>query len=540
MDRSLKEAASELEARLSANTERRFPVMGLRGAASALMLREMAIRLARPIVAVTSLAGEAESLATETAFFLDEDAQADGATRRVHLLRSWEVKPMAQISPPPDAQVAQLASLYALLRQEAPVVVTSAEALMTKTIPRAIFNESIVKVALGDRFDLDVLIDALASCGYQRVPQTEEPGDFSVRGGIVDAFSPLYRSPIRIELEDDLVISIRHFDADSQRSAEELLEATITRTRYVPPSALKDAKLRDDVALRAAEIGMVRKEAGELAETLENGLLFPGAELLMPYVYGRPLDSIFDYLPPNSLLWMIDAGRIVAEANRYADLIANQASVAAEKPAFHPPVESMFLNTHEFERAIGNFTAVEVGSLITMAAPREGWAAPVEVKAQPSLKLGGHDPGNPHAPPSFEPLATELREVQRGQGRSLMVVEGANQMARLRRHLEAWDISVNSECKSFAALLEWPDFRPAIMEGEISSGVALQSDGLYIYSEEEIFGEPRVRRRKRPTGKGALLNLEELKPDDFIVHIDHGIAKYRGLRHLKVADVEGD
>ena len=68
----------------------------------------------------------------------------------------------------------------------------------------------------------------------------------------------------------------------------------------------------------------------------------------------------------------------------------------------------------------------------------------------------------------------------------------------------------------------------------------LQHDGIYIYSEEDIFGEPRARRRSRPVTKGALLNLEELKPDDFVVHIDHGIGRYRGLQHLKVADAEGD
>ena len=78
-------------------------MMGLRGAAGALMLREMRLRLTRPIVAITSTAPEAEALAAEAAFFLDEAADADAATRRVHLLRSWEVKPMAQLSPPTDA-----------------------------------------------------------------------------------------------------------------------------------------------------------------------------------------------------------------------------------------------------------------------------------------------------------------------------------------------------------------------------------------------------------------------------------------------------
>jgi len=145
---------------------------------------------------------------------------------------------------------------------------------MTRTIPRTIFNESIVKVAIGDSLDLDALVEALAACGYQRVPQTEEQGDFSVRGGIVDAFSPLYRDPIRIELEDDVITSIRHFDADSQRSGAELVEATITRTRYVPPSALKDPAAR---AGHAASRGNRHGAQGgrELSEALENGLLFP-------------------------------------------------------------------------------------------------------------------------------------------------------------------------------------------------------------------------------------------------------------------------
>ena len=85
-------------------------------------------------------------------------------------------------------------------------------------------------------------------------------------------------------------------------------------------------------------------------------------------------------------------------------------------------------------------TAVEVGSLVTVAAPREGWAPPIEVKCEPSLRLGASSLTGPRTPPSFEPLATELREVQRGQGRALMVVEGASQAARLRRHLEAYDL----------------------------------------------------------------------------------------------------
>jgi len=540
LERSLKEAVSELKARLESGNYRRVPVLGLKGAAQALMLREAVLALGRPIVAVAPQAAEAESLAAELGFFLDEPADADPVSRRVHLLRGWELKPLAQLSPAVDIQGAQFAALYALQRSPASVIVTSVEALMMRTVPRTRFADSIVKIAPADAIDLDTLVDALAGLGYQRVPQVEELGDFSVRGGIVDVFSPLFHDPLRIELEDEIVVSVRRFEAGTQRSLGVMPEAVIIQTRYVAGGALKDERVRNQIALRAADIGLVRKESGELLELLESGLLFPGAELLMPFLYGGALGTVFDYLPDTALAWLIESGRGLAAAHHYAGRVEAEASSTQERSVFYPPPEALYLTAAEWERTLEGRIAVETGSLITVAPPTAGRSIPIEVGAQPALKLASTELEGRHAPPSFEPLATLLREVRRTQGRALMVVEGPNQAARLRRHLEAYQIEVNADCKSFAALLEWPEYRPAIMEGELAAGVGLPHDGLYLFSEEEIFGEPRVRRRPRPVAKGALLNLEELKPDDFVVHIDHGIGRYRGLKHLKVADVEGD
>jgi transcription-repair coupling factor (superfamily II helicase) len=114
VERSLKEAVSELEARLERASERRFPVMGLKGAANALMIRKIALTLNRPLVVIAPLAAQAEALAGELAFFLDQPSDADAATCRLHLLPTWELRPFAQVSPPSDLQAAQLAALYAL------------------------------------------------------------------------------------------------------------------------------------------------------------------------------------------------------------------------------------------------------------------------------------------------------------------------------------------------------------------------------------------------------------------------------------------
>ena len=540
VERSLKEAASELKSRVERGTERRFPVMGLKGAANALMIREAALAIDRPIVVISPQAAEAEALASELEFFLDQPHDADAASSRLHLFPTWELRPFAQLSPPSARQAAQLAALFALARTPAPLIVTSVEALMMRTIPRVAFEQSVIRIAFAERFDLETLVDALSGMGYQRVPQTEEPGDFSVRGGIVDVFSPLHHNPIRFELEEDLVTSIRFFDPASQRSLGEVEEATIIRTRYVPAAALRDQALVDRVALRAAEIGMVRKETGELLETIENGLLFPGVEALTPYLYADGLQSVFDYLPANTLAWLIEPGRVLAEAERLVERIEAEASAAQAKPIFFPAPNALYLQLEEFERAISGMAAVEAGSIVTLQAPREGWAPSIDVKAQPSLRLSAVELTGARAAPSFEPLAAELKEIRRGEGRALMVVEGPSQAARLRRHLEAYDLEINVECTSFAQMLEWPDFRPVIMEGEVAAGTVLQRDGLYVYSEEDLFGEPRARRRTRKTGAGALLNLEELRPDELVVHIEHGIGKYRGLKHMKVADLEGD
>ncbi len=158
-------------------------------------------------------------------------------------------------------------------------------------------------------------------------------------------------------------------------------------------------------------------------------------------------------------------------------------------------------------------TAVEVGSLVTAWLPREGWGAcRSRSPCAAALKLSSAQMSGQRHAISFEPLAVELKAVQQSQSHAVMVVEGANQAARLRRHLEAYDLDINLDCKSFPELLDREDFRPAIIEGEISAGVVLEADGIYVYSEEEIFGEPRAHRKTKPRAEGhGALNLEELR-----------------------------
>ena len=165
MERSLKEAATELKARIEAGHERRFPVMGLKGAANALMLRQAAVTMPRPLLVIAPLASEAEALAGELGFFLDQPPECDAAQAKVHLLPAWEIRPFAHLSPPSDIQAAQLAALFALRRTPTPLVVTSVEALMMRTIAVRTFEDSVIRIALAESLDLEALVDTLSRHG---------------------------------------------------------------------------------------------------------------------------------------------------------------------------------------------------------------------------------------------------------------------------------------------------------------------------------------------------------------------------------------
>ena len=126
----------------------------------------------------------------------------------------------------------------------------------------------------------------------------------------------------------------------------------------------------------------------KFADALENGLLFPGAELLTPYLFGRPLDAVFDYLPPDTVAWLVEPGRVFGEAERFSERIATEAAAAQAKPSFYPAPEAVYLRIEELEKSLSQMIAVEVGSLITCARPREGYALPIEIKcaAEPETR----------------------------------------------------------------------------------------------------------------------------------------------------------
>jgi len=177
-------------------------------------------------------------------------------------------------------------SLYALVYEECPVVITSLDAVFLRILPKEAFVRSLDYLAAGEDVDRDLLLRRLEVMGYRRTSLVEEGGEYTVRGGVIDLFPPLYEAPVRLEFWGDRLESIRLFDSLSQRSRNPLDDVVL-----IPAGEIIRDKQNVDRA----------RSMGRLPRTPDEETGFPGEEAWLNHFYGR-LDTLFHYLPENGLI----------------------------------------------------------------------------------------------------------------------------------------------------------------------------------------------------------------------------------------------
>jgi transcription-repair coupling factor (superfamily II helicase) len=528
----------QLEQFLSGNWTGSKRIQGLQGGARAYVLALVAARARRPVLVITSSGREAEKLFGDLTFFLGEDRALAPLRKRLHLFPSWEVLPFENLSPPADNIAGRLEGLYKLVEESAPILIATPAALMQLVIPKEALKQSYLYLVAGQDLSRESILDHLVQWGYQPVPLVEERGDFGARGGIVDLFSPGYRQPIRLEFDGDRLESMREFNPATQRTEqlqEEMLllpmkEFSLKRT------GLQETMRRLDQ--RAVELEMGRRERNNLLESLRAGIPFPGIEFLAPYFFPN-LVPVFSYLPRETLIWLDGADRIEAEAERFSQLAWDRNSKAKEERRLVPAVEALYLNEHQWREALQPFSQVQGESLAVMAASERAQETTLTVETylttdvRQETALRGKEA-------SLTPLVERLKTWE-GE-KVVMVAPTQGDAARLRELLGHYDIGLPLIEEPAPTVLERTDFKRAILCGHLSQGFRVPEARLNLITFDEIFG---TRKREPATAATSypshfLTSLSELKQDDYVVHLDHGIGVYRGLKFLKVADVEGE
>ncbi|MGH7809416.1 MAG: hypothetical protein ACREP5_03960, partial [Candidatus Binatia bacterium] len=412
-------------------------IQGLQGGARAYLLALVAARTSRPIVVVTSSVRQAESLYEDLSFFLGENRALPPLRRRLHLFSSWEVLPFENLSPHPDNIAGRLEGLYKLVEESSPVLISTPAALMQRVIPREALKSSYLYLVAGQDLARETLLHHLVQWGFQNVPLVEERGDFSVRGGIVDLYSPGYGRPLRLEFDGDRLESIREFNPGTQRTEQVLEEMLLLPMKEfsLKGSGLAEGLRRLDQ--RAMELEVDRREKNNLLASIREAIPFPGIEFLAPY-FCPPLVPLFAYLPSETLIWLDGADQVEAESERFGRLAWNRYERAKEEHRLVPAVESLYLSEHELRDALQPFSQVQGEALNIMAASERAQESTLTLKSFLTVNVR-HEAALRGKEISLAPLVEQVRNWQ-GE-KIIFVAPTKGDAVRLGEILEAHELS---------------------------------------------------------------------------------------------------
>ncbi|HWP65621.1 MAG TPA: transcription-repair coupling factor [Candidatus Limnocylindria bacterium] len=504
---------------------------GLRGSSPAYALAQLLATERRPVVALLPDAAAAETFVAELRFYLGETAATTPLTRRIHLLPAWDVPPFEPLSPSREVLAARAEGLYHLLETPDPVLVTTPDGWGQRCMARETFRAAVSYLVAGEPINRDELAERLIDWGYHRVPLVQDPGELAVRGGIVDVFPAGYARPVRFELLGDEIEHLRSFDPSTQRSEGELEDVLLLPVREFSRASLSAASARR-VEERAEELGVARGERRELVEAIRAGLVVPGLDHLLPYLHDR-LDVLADHLPPHTLIWLQGAADVEASAERWWARLDEFAEAAARAGRVFAPPQALYVTGTAWRATLEGRRRVEVEALD--AADHDTIRA-----ASYTVDLGAARAAAERERP-LAPVAAQLAAWGEEGTRLVVVASGPAHRDRLAGLLASHGVAVTPSDLPFPEALATPGRGPLGLVGDLTRGMRGPADGLVVVTESELLGDERPRRRARRERLDDLLSsLAELKPDDFVVHVDHGVAIYRGLRHMQVAGLEGD
>jgi transcription-repair coupling factor (superfamily II helicase) len=484
---------------LPAAAERvRWPA--LPGSSAALAVADAARRHAGMVLAVCSGEQQAARLEEELRFFLA------GEHPVVHL-PDTEVLPYDHFSPHQEILSARMAALDRLPRMARGVLVTTADALIQPLAPRAWLEGRRFELRAGDTLPPHPFRERLAAAGYQSVSEVQMQGEFAVRGSLIDLFPMGSEQAFRIDLFDDQVESIRALDAETQRSTGTVREIRLMPAREFPtdPSAIEAFRKR----YRAYFAGDPARS--RIYSDVSKGLMPGGIESWLPLFFERP-GALFDYLPPGCLVAeMADLEGALAEDWKQIEERHERLSGDLERPLMKPA--DLF------------------------ARPAQALARLAEL---PRVALASPTAGGPCVP--LAGGAERVRALLAESGaRVLFVAESPGRREALLAWLKPLGITPR-------AIERWPQFfdegtRYALALGPLQDAFALP-EGRAVVAEAQVFGltaPVQQKRRARARDPETLLrDLSELRDGSPVVHVQHGVGRYRGLQRLDSGGVTAE
>ena len=490
---------------------KRTAVGPLVGAAESDAISELA-KTTPLILVITATTAAAHNLASELPFFLNDD-------REILLVPDWETLPYDNFSPHEDIVSDRLKALSRLPTLESGVVIVSVTTLMHRLAPRHFIDAGVLSLKTGETLNAEQFVRNLTRNGYRSVDTVFEHGEFATRGSLLDVFPMGSDEPLRIDLFDGEIESLRSFDPETQRTAQRLERIDLLPAREFP--------LHTD-AIERFKIDWYRSFDGDpercsVFNEVSQGRAPQGAEYYLPLFFDE-CHSMFDYLPVDTPVVMV--GNNFSSANRFWDEVNRrfeEYGVDPRRPLVEP--HRGFIAVEELYAAIGKHCVLEF---------RDSAEAPLH------FTLDTYTP---------EPFSSEedFRNVS-GVGKLSVLLKAHESPVLLsvesagRREIILE--SLTKEGLQAEPVDSWETFQASgaalgITVTDITRPLFTSPEAPALVSEDQLFGQRVAQKRRRKTAdetdtQAIIRDLTELRAGLPVVHLEHGVGRYIGLEKLTI------
>jgi transcription-repair coupling factor (superfamily II helicase) len=495
----------------------------------------------RPLLIVVDGNKQAEALQEALEAFFALLVSGDRAGPQA--LPALDILPLQNLSPHAEILEERATGLWRLATGRAPITVLPAASALLRIHPGDFYRQLAVKLRVGDEIPLEELISHLESIGYERREPVEMVGEYSVRGGILDVFSPESPKPVRMDLFGDQVESIRRFEPESQRSIMRVDDCVLLPlTEYQKSRPL------------LAELNELMRETGIPGRDLPPpGEPFPGWELVAAMARHRPA-SVFS-LPERPVVVWDEPEQVRGAAER----LWTRLEQIERSPAYDP--EKVFFRWEELERQTAAFPQVSLRELDLSAGPVEQvlWPAtaappPPQAGGDPATAEAIHIPTRPcmafHG--NMQVAIAEARNLVEAGSRVAFFASSTGEVERVADILNEYGLAYqlgleqNESTPAYLAERAYVAGESAsvyLIKGLVRHGSAFPNSRLVAFGCEDLFESSDLVARA-PASKSALAtfsaDLIDLKPGDYVVHAEHGVAQYLGLREIAQGEASGD
>ncbi|MCL4801682.1 MAG: DEAD/DEAH box helicase, partial [Burkholderiales bacterium] len=485
----------------------------LHGSSDALALARLTAQ-SRPLAVVCASALDAQRLREEIPWFAPD--------LRVALFPDWETLPYDAFSPHHDLVSERLETLYRVTQGECDVLIAPATTALHRLPPADYLAAYTFFLQRGAKLDAARLRRQLALAGYAHVTQVVAPGEYCVRGGLIDLFPMGSAVPYRIDLADDEIDSIRTFDVDTQRTIYQTQEIRLLPAREFPMDDAARTRFRQ--RFREAFEGDVTKSP--VYKDVSSGVPPAGIEYYLPLFFERT-GTLFDYLPAGATIALHHDVHAAIEAfwrdtdSRYKLLRGDR-----DRPLL-PPAE-LFLRAEDFFAAARGLARIDLHAVPLSRHDADVFAT----QALPRVAVERR---------AADPLHLLKAHLAASPARTLVLAESPGRRETMLEYFAEYGLQP-APCAGYGQFVAATE-RFMLGVGPLANGFALPAEGLAIVTEAELYADTaRARiardREKRSSVEGMLRDLSELSIGNPVVHEQHGIGRYRGLVNLDLGEGE--